>query len=120
MTGGDEVMLEINALISKLPEHEQQDVRELSENILFMRRRLKETRIGLEGQPVVIPYDNGGGQTGIRANPAYGEYEKLLKTYQSAIMCLRQVLGIEQQQPAEQKPKSNLSSMRSKFKVVAG
>lgn len=114
-------MPEINALINQLSEHEQQDARELSENILFMRRRLKETRIGLEGQPVVIPYDNGGGQTGIRANPAYGEYEKLLKTYQSAIMCLRHVLGIEQQQqPAEQKPKSNLSSMRSKFKVVAG
>lgn len=111
---------DINALIKRLPEHERKDARELSDNILFMRSRLKETRIGLEGQPVVIPYDNGGGQTGIRANPAYTEYEKLLRAYQSAILCLRQVLGIEQQQPAEQKPKSNLSSMRSKFKVVAG
>ena len=111
---------DINALIKRLPEHERKDARELSDNILFMRQRLKETRIGLDGQPVVIPYDNGGGQTGIRANPAYSEYEKLLRSYQSAILCLRQVLGIEQQQPAEQKPKSNLSSMRSKFKVVAG
>ena len=111
---------DINALIKRLPEHERKDARELSDNILFMRSRLKETRIGLEGQPVVIPYDNGGGQTGIRANPAYTEYEKLLRSYQSAILCLRQVLGIEQNAQPIEKPKSNLSSMRSKFKVVAG
>ena len=111
---------DINALIKRLPEHERKDARELSDNILFMRQRLKETRIGLEGQPVVIPYDNGGGQTGIRANPAYTEYEKLLRSYQSAILCLRQVLGIEQSAQPIEKPKSSLSSMRSKFKVVAG
>ena len=111
---------DINVLIKRLPEHERKDARERSDNILFMRQRLKETRIDRDGQPVVIPYDNGGGQTGIRANPAYTEYEKLLRAYQSAILCLRQVLGIEQHQPTEQKPKSNLANMRSKFKVVAG
>ena len=117
--------LDITGLIRQLPDHEQADARELSENILFMRRKLRETRIGLEGQAVVIPYDNGGGQTGIRKNPAFDEYRDLLKSYQSAIMCLRQLLGLDK--PKEQKterPKSELVKMRDryggKYKVVAG
>lgn len=113
--------LDLNTLIKQIPEHEQRDVRELSENVVFMRRKLKESRLGLENQAIVIPYDNGGGQTGIRKNPAFDEYRDLLKAYQSAILCLRQLLGIDQPaQPVEQKPKSNLADMRSKFKVVSG
>ena len=112
---------DLNELVKRLPEHEHKDVRELSENILFMRRKLRETRRGLETQPVVIPYDNGGGQTGIRKNPAFDEYRDLMKAYQSALLCLRQMLGVGQQaQPVEQKPKSDLASMRSKFRMVSG
>ena len=117
--------LDLTELIGRLPEHEQGDARELSENILFMRRKLKETRISLEDQDVVVPYDNGGGQTGIRKNPALDEYRDLLKSYQAALLCLRQLLGLEVQgaQPAE-KPKSELEKMRgkygSKYKVVSG
>lgn len=112
-------------LIKRLPANEQDDARELSENVLFMRRKLKETRQGLEAQAVVVPYDNGGGQAGIRRNPAFDGYRDLLKSYQSALACLRQLLGIDAQrvQP-EEKPQSELEKMRnkykSKYKVVSG
>ena len=61
------------------------DLKELKASIDFMRDRLEKTREALADADVVIPYDNGGGQTGIRANPAYSEYEKLLKAYQKAL-----------------------------------
>jgi len=80
-------------LAANLPEQDRADVCELAENVLFMRRKLAETRKGLEGKPVVIPYDNGGGQTGIRANPAYAEYEKLLRSYTQALDALKSALG---------------------------
>lgn len=61
------------------------DLKELKASIDFMRDRLGKTREALADADVVIPYDNGGGQTGLRANPAYSEYEKLLKAYQKAL-----------------------------------
>lgn len=89
-------------LADKLPEQDREEVRELAENVLFMRRKLAETRKGLEEAPVVIPYDNGGGQVGIRANPAYAEYEKLLKSYTQALSELRGMVekaqGVESKQ----------------------
>lgn len=79
-------------LAEKLPEHDRAHVRELAENVLFMRAKLEETRKGIARQQVVIPYDNGGGQTGIRANPAFKEYENLLKAYTRALTDLREML----------------------------
>ena len=79
-------------LAEKLPEQDRAHVRELAENVLFMRAKLEETRHGIARQQVVIPYDNGGGQTGIRANPAFKEYENLLKAYTRALSDLRALL----------------------------
>lgn len=79
-------------LAERLPEADREHVRELAENVLFMRAKLEETRHGIARQQVVIPYDNGGGQTGIRANPAFKEYENLLKAYTRALTDLRDML----------------------------
>ncbi|MBR2839695.1 MAG: hypothetical protein IKE55_12990 [Kiritimatiellae bacterium] len=86
-------MATYNGLAAGLPSHERADVRELAGNVLFMRRKLRETRILLKEQPLVIPYDNGGGQEGVRANPAYKEYENLLKSYTAALAELRSILA---------------------------
>jgi hypothetical protein len=79
-------------LAEKLPEHEREHVRELAENVLFMRGKLEETRKGLANSQVVIAYDNGGGQTGIRRNPAFDGYQALLKSYTAALNELRGLL----------------------------
>ena len=42
---------------------------ELAESVLFMAEKLNQTRDLLTDEPIVVPYDNGGGQCGIRENP---------------------------------------------------
>ena len=78
-----------------------------------MAKKLKESKAGLRDQAIVIPYDNGGGQTGIRENPAFTAYEKLLATYTKSLTALRDVIG-------DNAPKelSALDEMRRKFQVV--
>lgn len=108
-------------LAGQLPEHERAHVAELAKNALFMRNKLKETRKELEGQPVTIPYDNGGGQTGIRANPAFGEYEKLFRSYQSALTQLREFFPALKSTAEDDVVKpSALKSMRGKFRAYDG
>lgn len=86
-------MATMSQMCSGIPEHERPYVRELAANALFMRRKLKELRADLAGQDPYIPYDNGGGQTGIRRNPAFDAYESLLKSYTATLRELREILG---------------------------
>lgn len=54
---------------------------ELESQIKFLTEKLKEEREKLESESIVIPYDNGGGQSGTRKNPRYEAYSTLMKTY---------------------------------------
>ena len=110
--------LDFSDLIEKMAPYEREHAQELSQQLLFMRDKLQEMRRDLQYEDPSIPYDNGGGQTGVRENPAFIAYEKLLKSYESALLTLRQLLGIDkpkQVQTAPEKPKSNLAKMRSKY-----
>ena len=98
-------------LAETLPEQDREHVRELAENVMFMRRKLEESRRGMDKQQVVVPYDNGGGQEGIRENPAFTGYHKLLKSYISALEELRSIVAAE---PAQAKPASTLAAQREK------
>lgn len=72
-------------LVANVPEQVRPLVAELAENVLFMRRKLAQTRKGIRQQDVVIPYDNGGGQEGIRENPAFKGYHALLASYRKSL-----------------------------------
>ena len=85
----------------------------LAEQVIFMAKKLKESKAGLKDQPIVIPYDNGGGQTGIRENPAFTAYEKLLAAYTRSLTALRDVIG-----DAAPKELSALDDLREKFQVI--
>ena len=78
-------MATMDEIVAQVPEHERDHVRALAEDALFMRAKLAETRRGIAKQQVVIPYDNGGGQMGIRLNPAFTGYESLLKSYSATM-----------------------------------
>ena len=54
---------------------------ELAENVIFMGGKLEDTRRGLANQQVVIAYDNGGGQKGIRKNPIFEGYNQLMANF---------------------------------------
>lgn len=46
----------------------------LIENLSVMRIKLEEAAGRMVDEPLVVEYDNGGGQTGIRENPFYKTY----------------------------------------------
>lgn len=58
-----------------------------------MCSKLEETKQELEHQPLVIAYDNGGGQSGTRKNPAYEAYNQLMRTYTSTLREYRDIVG---------------------------
>lgn len=47
----------------------------------FMRVKLEDCQDAIKTSNVVIPYDNGGGQKGLRENPLFKGYEALHKSY---------------------------------------
>lgn len=86
---------------------------ELAEQVLFMKEKLVLERERLANEPLVIAYDNGGGQSGIRENPEIVAYEKLLSSYMKALKQLREIVGDE----IETKTAS-LEDFRARFKVA--
>lgn len=86
---------------------------ELAESVVFMASKLEETRRSLETEPLVIPYDNGGGQTGIRENPKYAAFEKLMSTY---IRSLDQLSKIIEKGGTEKKA----SGIMAELSTIAG
>lgn len=65
---------------------------ELAESVLFMAAKLEESREAMKNEPLVIPYDNGGGQAGIRENPHYTAFEKLMATYTRSLDQLAKII----------------------------
>lgn len=66
---------------------------ELEAQADFQRKSLEEARKRLVNEPLVIEYDNGGGQSGIRENPEWTAYEKLLKSYQATLRAIELQTG---------------------------
>lgn len=72
-------------LCAGMPEDLKPHAIELAENVFFMEGKLIETRKGLANQQVVIAYDNGGGQKGIRKNPIFEGYNQLMANYRKTL-----------------------------------
>ena len=93
-------------------------VMELAENVVFMAHKLKETRDSMGKTPLIVRYDNGGGQSGYRENPVFKAYNAHMRTYLSALESLNQLTGAANESQAEPlqkppaKPKSKLDSAR--------
>ena len=51
------------------------------ENVTWMKKKLDEARRMIENASITVPYQNGGGQAGVRENPAFKAYEGLWKSY---------------------------------------
>ena len=65
---------------------------ELAESVLFMADKLKESRAKMKNEPLVIDYDNGGGQTGIRENPHFVAFEHLMAAYTKSLKQLTEIM----------------------------
>lgn len=69
------------------------EVEALARSVVRMAFALNREGKKLETEPLVIEYDNGGGQSGIRENPMYKRYEALNRQYINAINTLNGILG---------------------------
>ena len=75
----------------------------LAETVLFIADKLIETQEAIKNEDLVIEYDNGGGQRGIRENPHYVAYEHLHSNYIKALKQLEDAVskGAPNQQSSE-------------------
>lgn len=91
-------------------------------NTAWMKAKLDDAREAIKNSNVVIPYDNGGGQTGIRENPLFKGYESLWKAYMNGmeriLSCLPQDVARVEAEEAS-KPKTMLELVRSKHSKEA-
>ena len=90
-------------------------------NVSWMKAKLDDARTAIGEDGITVAYDNGGGQTGVRENPAFRAYEALWKTYLSGLDVLLKLLPeqAEQEQVAELKPASALALVTSRRKREA-
>lgn len=72
----------------------------LAKAVVLMSEKIEESVEKLKSEPLVITYDNGGGQSGIRENPEYTAFEKLMASYTKA---LRQLIEIVEKGSPSQK-----------------
>ena len=84
--------------------------------VLKKQLQLMSERIMIEGarmpsESLIIDYDNGGGQCGVRENPYYPAYEKLLSSFVKTLEALRNAGG-------EEAEVERLDALRSRFKVA--
>lgn len=89
-------------------------------NTAWMKAKLDDAREAIKNSQIVISYDNGGGQKGIRENPLFKGYEALWKSYMQGmnqiLNCLPQEV-IEIETEVVEKPKTMLELVRGKKKA---
>lgn len=85
----------------------------LAKAVVMMSEKIEENIKSLKDEPLTIPYDNGGGQKGIRENPKYTAFEKLLATYNKS---LRQLIEIVE----KGSPSQSAIGIMQELSVIAG
>ena len=85
---------EAEALCSGVPEKIRPYAVELALNVIFQCAKLAETRKAMEKNrsQLIVAYNNGGGQSGIRKNPVYEAYNQLMANYRKSLAQLVELL----------------------------
>lgn len=91
------------------------------DNVAWQRGKLDEARESIRGSGVAIPYDNGGGQKGIRENPIFKGYHALWKSYMSGMNAIMASLPPEvpKEEIPQDRPPTVLEIVRAKHKKEA-
>lgn len=102
-------------------ERRMEMLKPIIENVSWMRAKLDDSRDLIKNSNIVMPYDNGGGQRGIRENPAFKGYESLWKAYMQGMNRILDTLPPEEVQAAveETRPQTVLDTMRAKYSKPA-
>lgn len=91
-----------------------QTLHQVIENTAWMSVKLEDTRQEIREAEVTVPYDNGGGQSGVRQNPIFQGYESLWKSYMAGMTQILTAAGMKKDQKSEKlKPRSVIQLVRS-------
>jgi len=87
-------MTEAERICAGIPEKLRPYATELAENVVFQCSKLAETRRAMQrsNQQLVVAYDNGGGQRGVRKHPIYEAYNQLMANYRKSLQQLTELL----------------------------
>lgn len=90
-------------------------------NTAWMKAKLDDAREAIKNSNIVIAYDNGGGQKGIRENPLFKGYESLWRSYMAGMGKILDSLPQEQIEQAVEieKPATMLELVRNKHRKDA-
>ncbi len=90
-------------------------------NTAWMKAKLDDAREAIKNSNIVISYDNGGGQKGIRENPLFKGYESLWRSYMAGMAKILESLPQEQIEQAVEveKPVTMLELVRNKHRENA-
>lgn len=102
-------------IANSVPSEVREIAQRRAEELEWLDRQLEKAKKCIGDEEVVIPYDNGGGQKGIRANPAFAEHKKLLDSWNTEAAALLAMLPESKQEEQADK----LADLRSKFKVAS-
>ena len=105
-------------------EHKMKMLESVIENVSWMKVKLDQIRDEIWEDDIVIEYNNGGGQSGIKENPAYKAYEALWKNYMAGMTKILEslppeVAKEEEEAEKEQAPVTVLDMIRTKHKKEA-
>lgn len=91
-------------------------------NTAWMKAKLDDSREAIKNSQIVISYDNGGGQKGIRENPLFKGYESLWKSYITGMGKILESVPDDTEllsEVEEEAPKTILQIVRSKHREEA-
>ncbi|WP_165043698.1 MULTISPECIES: hypothetical protein [unclassified Adlercreutzia] len=71
----------VKRLLYRIPAERKEEATRLAEELIYMEDKISNAKQLIGSTGVAISYNNGGGQAGIRENPALVAYQKLWKTY---------------------------------------
>ena len=67
----------------------------IADQLKLMRAKLIEEGDKIPDEDLIVSYDNGGGQSGVRENPFYPAYEKFLASYIKTLTAYKDISGEE-------------------------
>lgn len=82
---------ELEKLMADVDEKKRKAAKPLVQNAAFMYVKLNQLMNELMGSSPVIPYDNGGGQSGLREHPGFSAYNKLFGSFSK---CVKQLIDL--------------------------
>lgn len=114
----------MNAILSdaKISQRRMDALQPVIENTAWMKAKLDDARAAIKTAQIVVTYNNGGGQKGIRENPLFKGYEALWKSYMHGMNRILDSLPpeiVQAETEIIERPQTTLELIRNKHKKEA-